>query len=71
MANATLIVPPTYEAQLFGQGYCAAQISARKVTLVKFGEARGPSKFYNKFNAVAQMSFAELVQFVLNQEQKS
>jgi hypothetical protein len=70
MADATLVVPPAYEAQLFGQGYCAAQISARKVTLVKFGEAKGPSRFYNKFQAVAQMSFAELVQFVLNQGPK-
>lgn len=50
-----MIVPPNYEVQLFGQGYCAAQISARKVTLVKFGEANGPSRFYNKFQAFVNL----------------
>lgn len=70
MAQATMVVPPVYEAQLFGQGYCAVQISARKVKLVKFGEAWGPSRFYNKFDAVANMSFRELVDFVMDQEQE-
>jgi hypothetical protein len=70
MTQATMIVPPAYEAQLFGRGYCAAQISARKVKLVKFGEASAPSRSYNKFNAVAQMSFAELVSFVLDQPEQ-
>jgi hypothetical protein len=66
MSNATLVVPPSYEAELFGRGYCAVQISDRKVTLVKFGESRGPAVFYNKFDAVEKMSFRELVDFVLD-----
>lgn len=67
MATATMIVPPKYEAELFGQGFLWAQISARKVTLCREHENGGNvSVYYNKFDAVEQMTFAQLVQFVLN-----
>jgi hypothetical protein len=66
MATALMIVPPMYEVQLFGQGYIAAQVSARKVALMDGNGRLGPSVFYSKFDAVEQMSFAQLVQFVLN-----
>jgi hypothetical protein len=70
MQTATMIVPPVYEAQLFGQGYDAVQISARKVKLVKMGAKNCPSVSYNKFDAVEQMSFAELVNFVILKSKK-
>lgn len=66
MATATMIVPPVYEVQLFGQGYVAAQISPRMVKLIDGHGRQGPSTFYNKYDAVEQMSFAQLVEFVLN-----
>lgn len=65
MTQGTMIVPPTYEVLLFGQGYDAAMITARTVRLMKQGQ-EGPKVTYTKFEAVEQMSFAELVQFVLN-----
>jgi hypothetical protein len=67
MANATMVVPPVYEAQLFGRGFEYVVISARKVKLGKMGVKEMPSRSYNKFNAVAEMSFAQLVNFVLDQ----
>jgi maltodextrin utilization protein YvdJ len=65
MAQATVVVPPMHQVLLFGQGYDAVQISARKVTLMKQGQ-KSLSVSYNKFDAVEQMPFADLVSFVIN-----
>jgi hypothetical protein len=66
MANATMVVPPMYEVTLFGQGFCAAQISARKVKLVSEATLKfGAERSYKQSDNVAQMTFAQLVQFVI------
>lgn len=73
MANATLVVPPVYEVQLFGRGFTAVQITARTVKLMdaNFSIKGTPSRTYNKFQAVAEMSFKELIDFVLDAPAKA
>jgi len=68
MAQATMIVPPVYEAQLFGRGFTAAAISARRVYLYDANLQPSVKVPYNKFDAVEQMSFRELVDFALNRQ---
>jgi hypothetical protein len=65
----TLVVPPVYEAQLFGKGYEAAQIGVRKVWLLK-NLQRSISCSYKTSDGVATMSFAQLVDFVVSKQQK-
>ena len=63
----TLVVPPVYEAQLFGKGYEAVQIGVRKVWLMK-NLQRSIACSYKGSDGVGKMSFAQLVDFVISKQ---
>jgi len=62
-ALATWIVPPNYEAQIFGLS--AVEISARKISLINLSGQVSASVFYGRNDAIsASMPFGDLVDFV-------
>jgi len=64
-ATATMVVPPVYEAQLFGRGYDYVEISARLVKLRSIATGAVVKKSYKAADNVLLLTFAELVEFVL------
>lgn len=62
MNSATYVVPPCYEAALYG--YSAAKITARKVYLLDRMGKTMRSRGYNRTHNVSSLSFAALVRFV-------
>ncbi len=62
MSNATLIVPPNYQAQIVG--VTAVRITARKVELLDAAFRRIGSAFHRAADQVGSKSFTELVDLV-------